>query len=168
MTEQEFTTVYEENFNDVKGYLMKKTCDPELAEDLTSQTFVQAWARIDHWTPDAPIGAWLHRIAHNTLISHFRSHRLVTDLEDAAYEAADSDPGPETLALQAETRERVQQAIAQLPSPEQRQVLRLRFFEELDGRETAERMGRNLNSVRVLQHRALSNLRCLLREEALA
>jgi RNA polymerase sigma-70 factor (ECF subfamily) len=128
------------------------------AEDLTAQTFLQAWQAIDRYeVRGAPFVSWLLRIAHNLAVSHLRGRRDNSQLHDTF---VDETPrrNPEEAWEQKVDEERVRQAILKLGN-DQRQVIILRFVEDSDYREVAEIMGKSVAAVRVIQHRALSALR---------
>ncbi|OGO51436.1 MAG: hypothetical protein A2148_11905 [Chloroflexi bacterium RBG_16_68_14] len=136
------------------------------AEDLTAQAFLQAWEAIHRYQQrGAPFVSWLLRIAHNLGVSHLRSRKPGTELPETLVDhSRDGDP-EETLQRQAE-RERVREAILRLRG-EQRQVIILRFVEDLEYPEVAEIVGKSVAAVRVIQHRALNALRKQMRPEDL-
>lgn len=142
-----------------------------LAEDITADTFFRAFNRIDSFTwQGRDLGAWLVTIARNLIADHFKSGRyrleVATGLFDTAEGAnalplADAAPGH---VIKADLSHAVQAAIAKLPTPNQREVIRLRFFEDLSVTETAMRMGINEGATKVLQYRAVKSLRRLAPE----
>src|SRR5437660_12784895 len=66
----------------VYRYLLYLTGRPETAEDLTQETFLQAWHSLDRFQGRAPLGAWLHRIAHREFLQSLRSRKPLTSLEE--------------------------------------------------------------------------------------
>ena len=134
------------------------------AEDLTGQTFLRAWEAIDRYEDrGVPFVSWLLRIAHNQAVSHLRSLRQRSQLHDGLVDE-DAFRNPEKVAEQQVDEERVRQAILRL-GHDQRQVIVLRFVEDLEYRQVAEIVGKSVAAVRVIQHRALCNLRKLVRAE---
>jgi RNA polymerase sigma-70 factor (ECF subfamily) len=128
------------------------------AEDLTAQAFLQAWEAIDRYQMrGAPFVSWLLRIAHNLGVSHLRSRRDGSELPDTLVDHSRLGNPEEVVQLQAEG-EHVRAAILRLRE-EQRQVIMLRFVEDLEYREVAEIVGKSVAAVRVIQHRALNALR---------
>lgn len=128
------------------------------AEDLTAQAFLQAWEAIDRYQiRGAPFVSWLLRIAHNLGVSHLRSKRDSSELPETLVDHGRHGNPEETLQRSADA-ERVRQAILQLRD-EQRQVIILRFVEDLAYPEVAEIVGKSVAAVRVIQHRALNALR---------
>src|SRR3989442_1350753 len=63
-------------------YLLYLTGRPEAAEDLTQETFLQAWRRLDTFDEGAPLRPWLHRIAHREFLQSLRKQRPHSSLED--------------------------------------------------------------------------------------
>ncbi|HEV7215123.1 MAG TPA: RNA polymerase sigma factor [Chloroflexota bacterium] len=134
------------------------------AEDLVQQTFLQAWQALPRYRrTGAPFLAWLLTISHNLAVSTQRKTREVSepDLEVPAAAAAD----PEAVALDRLDQVDVRLAILQLKSDRQ-QVILLRFIDGYAVDEVAAALGKSANHVRVLQHRALADLRRLLQQEA--
>lgn len=141
-------------------YMVQKK---EEAEDITAQAFLQAWQAIERYRPSgAPFLAWLLRIAHNLVISRFRSRREQLPLEEWRL-VADGDSLPETVCEAKDDGERLRQAIMNLKDV-YRQVVVLRFVDDMDYQEVAAIMGRSVAAVRVIQHRALASLRRMMKE----
>jgi RNA polymerase sigma-70 factor (ECF subfamily) len=134
------------------------------AEDLTGQTFLQAWEAIERYqVRGAPFVSWLLRIAHNLAVSYLRSKRERAQLHDGIVDDAPRRD-PQEVAERKSDEERVREAILRLRD-EQRQVIILRFVEDLEYREVAEIIGKSVAAIRVIQHRALNALRRQLRLE---
>jgi RNA polymerase sigma-70 factor (ECF subfamily) len=134
------------------------------AEDLTAQTFLQAWEAVDRYEDrGVPFVSWLLRIAHNLAISHLRSRREGNQLHEGLMDQ-DSLRNPEKVTERQADEERVRQAVLRL-GHEQRQVIILRFVEELEYPEVADIVGKSVAAVRVIQHRALCALRKLMKAD---
>ena len=134
------------------------------AEDLTAQAFLQAWEAIHRYQiRGAPFVSWLLRIAHNLAVSYLRSRRESAELPETLVDASRHGNPEEVLQRQVEA-DRVRQAIMRLRD-EQRQVIMLRFVEDLEYREVAEIVGKSVAAVRVIQHRALNALRKQMRQD---
>ena len=128
------------------------------AEDLTAQTFLRAWEAIERYqVRGAPFVSWLLRIAHNQGVSYLRSKRDSSELHDGIVDTKERRD-PEWSYQQTAEEELVREAILRLRE-EQRQVIILRFIEDLDYKEVAEIIGKSVAAIRVIQHRALNSLR---------
>ena len=154
-----FGMIYERYVDDVYRFFYYRLFQRDEAEDLTEATFLKAWHGLKGLRLDEPLNlkAWLLRIARHLWIDRHRRHREHAPLEAAASHPA-SEPDPEATLLQAEEREQLAQALAQLPD-RLRDVVVYRFIHGLTHREVAELMGLQEGHVRVLQHRALQRLR---------
>src|SRR4051812_679008 len=135
--------------------------DAREAEDLAAQTFLKAWEAIDRYKErGAPIVAWLLRISHNLTVSYLRSKRD-HGLLDETFVDQKLHRNPEDSLEQSTDEASVRRAILDLRE-EQRQVIILRFVEEMDYRQVAAMIGKSVPAVRVIQHRALGNLRKIM------
>jgi RNA polymerase sigma-70 factor (ECF subfamily) len=157
--EQEaFGLLYDKHVVRVYRHLYYMVGNTAEAEDLTAQTFLQAWEAIGRYEiRGAPFSSWLLRIAHNLGVSYLRSRKESSQLPETLIDHG-SQRNPEEVLQRQLDGERVRQAILQLRD-EQRQVIMLRFVEDLDYREVAEIVGKSVAAVRVIQHRALNALR---------
>ena len=136
------------------------------AEDVTEHIFLKALQSIDRFRCEkGPFIAWLQGIARNAVIDHLRTRKPLAPLdEDLADTGADTDPV--SVADLHCTQAELHRAILAL-KPEHREVIVLRFVEELDHAQTAECVGKSEGAVRVIQHRALAALRqALVRQES--
>ncbi|HEY7268719.1 MAG TPA: sigma-70 family RNA polymerase sigma factor [Dehalococcoidia bacterium] len=158
---QAFADLYDKHVVRVYRHIYYMVNDAREAEDLTAQTFLKAWEAIDRYKErGAPIVAWLLRIAHNLTVSYLRSKRDHGALEETFIDQK-LHRNPEEALEQSTDEDSVRAAIMCLRE-EQRQVIMLRFVEELDYREVAQVIGKSIPAVRVIQHRALGNLRKIM------
>ena len=162
-----FASVYDEYIGRVYAYVRQRLGDPAEAEDVTAIVFLKAFEVLAHYDHrGAPFGAWLFRIARNTMIDrHRRAGREVraVPIKEAGNAPAPADVEGEVLArLDAAQIRRAMEAL----TDEQSEVLELRFFAGLTAAETAEVTERSTVAVKALQHRAIQSLGRLLRVEA--
>jgi RNA polymerase sigma-70 factor, ECF subfamily len=156
-----FAELYDKHVVRVYRHIYYLVNDTTTSEDLTAQTFLKAWEAVSRYKErGAPFVAWLLRIAHNLTVSHLRARREHGALEDT-YVDIKMDRNPEQALEQSNDEKSVRDAVLKLRE-EQRQVIMLRFVEELDYREVAEVIGKSIPAVRVIQHRALGNLRKIM------
>lgn len=151
------------------NYLRYRTHDADLAEDLTSDTFVRALTHLGtvRWQGH-DIGAWLTTIARNLLIDWTKSaaHRTTVPTgdhhpTDVPFPAGVPDLLPLDVAIGVDTSRIVFAAVDRLTGP-QRQVIALRFLEERSVAETGGVMGLNDGAVKALTYRATRALARLL------
>jgi RNA polymerase sigma-70 factor (ECF subfamily) len=158
-----FADLYDRHVVRVYRHIYYLVSDAREAEDLTAQTFLKAWEAVDRYKErGAPFVAWLLRISHNLTISFLRSKRDHSEL-DEGYVDNKRAGNPEESLEQVTDESSVRDAVLRLRE-EQRQVIMLRFVEELDYREVAAMIGKSVPAVRVIQHRALGNLRKLMQQ----
>jgi RNA polymerase sigma-70 factor (ECF subfamily) len=153
-----FGLLYDRYAEMVHRYLAYRVGSPQLAEDLTSETFLRALRSIGGWQwRGRDVGAWLVTIARNLVADHYKSsrYRLEISTDDlTGLPGAGVTDGPETAVLAGLDAEAVLQAVRRL-RPEQQECLSLRFLQGLSVAETAEIMGKNEGAVKALQHRAV-------------
>ena len=153
-----FGALYDKHVVRVYRHIYYIVGRPAEAEDLTAQAFLQAWEAIERYQiRGAPFVSWLLRIAHNLAVSYLRSKRDGAELPETLVDVS-RHGNPEEAALRGADGERVREAILGLRD-EQRQVIILRFVDDLEYREVAEIVGKSVAAVRVIQHRALNALR---------
>ena len=156
-----FAELYDRHVVRVYRHIYYLVGDAREAEDLTAQTFLKAWEAIGRYKErGAPIVAWLLRISHNLTVSYLRSKRDHSELDDT-YVDQKRAGNPEEVLDQSSDERSVREAVMQLRD-EQRQVIMLRFVEEMGYQEVAQVIGKSVPAVRVIQHRALGNLRKIM------
>ena len=163
-----FGEIYEQHSLRVFRHAYFLTGDPFLAEDLTAQTFLKALEAIPRYEQrGVPFIAWLLRIAGNLTINYKKAQKnghhaqLPETLEDE-----DRFVSPERSCEAKSNGERVWRFVSQLPH-EQRQVVVMRFIDDLPYQEVAHVLGKSVGAVRVIQFRALAALRRLVQQEEL-
>lgn len=134
-----------------------------MAEDLTSDTFMKALANIKNYQyTGQPFIAWLYRIASNVVTDYYRAHKVTASL-DEGLQMASTAAGPEEAALSLDDQQAVAKAIRTL-SPDQQDVVLLRFSGDLRLKEIAEVVGKSEGAVKALMFRALGALKSKLTE----
>ena len=98
-------------------FAMSITRDPSLAADLVQDTFVRALERSDQYRGDAPLGAWLRRILHNLAVDRARraAREVVVEEIEERWQDDDYTVDPAAVAVRAETREELEDALVRLP-----------------------------------------------------
>ena len=146
------------HFDRIYSYLHMSVGSRHDAEDLTTQTFVRMLESIGRFRwRSVPFSAWLFRIAHNLAMDHFRSRRRWQPEEEVPEPSGVEETSAEEQALASIGDASLMELIARL-SPEQRQVLTLKFVFRFSNGEVASILGKTEGAVKSLQHRALSSL----------
>ena len=147
------------HFDRIYSYLHVSVGNRHDAEDLTTQTFLKMLEKIGSFRwQSAPFSAWLFRIAHNLAMDHFRSRRRWQPEEEVPEPPAhEAEPSAELEAMRTIGRESMLKLIEDL-SPEQQQVLTLKFVFNLPNAEVAAILDKTEGAIKSLQHRALVSL----------
>jgi RNA polymerase sigma-70 factor, ECF subfamily len=158
--DREFSDLYRAHLRDVYSYSYYRVGNHHDAEDLTEQTFLQAYRHFERAQRESagrPLRPWLIRIAHNLAANFYRdrARKPQTAIEDAGIISA-----PHTTEMLVEGREELARVLAgvdQLPD-DRREALIMRFALGMDNREIARALGRSDGATKVLLHRAIKQL----------
>jgi RNA polymerase sigma-70 factor (ECF subfamily) len=149
----------------VHRFALYRVGNKELAEDITQETFLRAFRRIDTFVWQGhDIGAWFITIARNQVMDHFKSgrYRLETvTSDDDLYRHEKKDLSAEGNPEQSvvdHLRNVDLIAALQLLSDDQRRCIVLRYFNQLSVAETAAAMGKEVGATKALQYRATQAL----------
>jgi RNA polymerase sigma-70 factor, ECF subfamily len=146
------------HFDRIYSYLHVSVGNRHDAEDLTTQTFLKMLESIGKFRwQSAPFSAWLFRIAHNLAMDHFRAARRWQPEEEVPEPPADESTSAEAGALESIGRKTMLELIEDL-SPEQQQVLTLKFVFNFANGDVATILGKTEGAIKSLQHRALASL----------
>lgn len=132
------------------------------AEDVAQESMLRLWQMAARWRADAPIGAWLYRVAHNLAIDRIRRRRPTVDV-DAAVGLADPGPNPAQSLAAGDRRAAVEGAIANLPE-RQRTAITLVHTMEMGNIEAAAAMEISVDALESLLARGRRALRLALAE----
>ena len=163
----DFSALYRTHLRDVYSYAYYRVGNHHDAEDLTTQTFLQAYRHLERAQAESagrPLRPWLIRIAHNLAANHFRdrSRKPQTPIDDttvlsATHTTEDLVEGRDELA-------RLIAAVDDLPG-DRREALIMRFALGMDNREIARALGKSDGATKVLLHRAVKQLEEIVRTE---
>lgn len=146
----------------VKGYLGRLGLEPARAEDLTQDVMVAVWrkaASFDRGKANA--STWIYRIARNRRIDLFRRERTATLDPDEPMLSPEAEVLPDAALLAGQQGSLIALALAELP-PEQREMIKAAFYEDLSHSEIAERTGLALGTVKSRMRLAFEKLRIRL------
>ncbi|HWE90258.1 MAG TPA: sigma-70 family RNA polymerase sigma factor [Pseudonocardiaceae bacterium] len=161
-----FGQLYDQYVDVVHRYVLYRIGDRAAAEDITSETFLRAFRRIDSITYQGrDVGAWFVTIARNLVLDHLKSSRFRLEITTAEPDDTDRvQSGPEAAVLARATSAQLFGAVRQL-GDDQRECVVLRFLQGLSVAETAAAMHRSEGAIKALQHRAVRRLAQLLPAE---
>jgi RNA polymerase sigma-70 factor (ECF subfamily) len=160
----DFSELYRAHLRDVYSYAYYRVGNHHDAEDLTEQTFLQAYRHFERAQRESdgrPLRPWLIRIAHNLAANLYRdrSRRPQSRLEDDAPVA--TAHSTEELVNGRDELARVLEGVKQLPD-DRREALIMRFALGMDNREIARALGRTDGATKVLIHRAIRQLSAIV------
>lgn len=151
----EMEQIYQQHARTVYKFLLAQCGDPDLAEDLTQETFYQAIRSIDRFDGSCKLSVWLCQIARHLWYQHLRRHRREVPMPDAPPETP--VPSAEEGLLEQEGRLTLLRQIHALPEP-QREVVYLRVFGNLSFREIGDVLGKTEVWARVTFYRSKERL----------
>ncbi len=161
MRDADFDELYLQFSDKIYKYFYWQVKDPYLAEDFTGEVFVRAWKNWRRFKPDYS-SAWLYKIARNLLIDYWRKNKDRKERSLEALVEAGTEPSyDEDLIGKIQSDNEIKQlreAISLLPE-NLREIVILRFIEELSAKEVGEILNLTEVNVRVLQYRGLQKLR---------
>jgi RNA polymerase sigma-70 factor (ECF subfamily) len=154
-----FTFLLNHYWNEVYGFMLKRTENETNAEDITIETFSKAFDKIASYNPEFQFNTWLISIAKNVHIDLLRKKKSslfveITDKEDQkAYNIADTTPTAEDELITEQNLSQLLQFIKEL-KPHYQEVIQLRYFQEMTYQEIATAIDEPLSNIKVKLLRA--------------
>jgi len=157
-----FESIYQLFSDSIYRYLYYMVGEKETAYDLTSQTFLKAYENIKSYRfKGYSFSAWLYKIAHNVAVDNFRSLK-------ARPQEVSSDKTQEVVKIAEQSFEEkvvdrmaIENALSKL-TEKQRQVMILKYIEQLNNPRIAEILGKTTSAVKALERRALNELKDII------
>ncbi|MFH1012588.1 MAG: sigma-70 family RNA polymerase sigma factor [Candidatus Peregrinibacteria bacterium] len=152
--------IYDDLVKPVYRYIYYRV-EPEIAEDLTEETFLKAWENLKQYKKGKyPFPAWVFRIAHNLVCDYYRKHQPVGEAHENIEDPQENRHPAFEINVHF-NQVKLRKAITQLPHDHQ-QVIILKYINELSNDQIAQTLGKPEGTVRTIQFRALKKLRELL------
>lgn len=154
----DYEIFYRENHGRVLNYVYKKISHKEDAEDLTSEIFLYCYRHYSEYDPSkGKLSTWLYLITNSRIKNYYRDHQIGEDFETISDTLQDLGIDLDRGIYLEQLRDRLNQAISQLP-PRQQQIVRMRYFENRSSEEIAARLEITPGNARVLLSRAIDKL----------
>lgn len=161
-----FDILLERHKDRIFNYIYNMVKDEDLANDIFQETFVKAIMTIKQgrYNADGKFASWISRIAHNAVIDHFRQEKTqgTISTDEADYDILNrrelAEDTIEDLIIDRSIRDDIRSLIQSLPA-EQRQVLIMRYYNNLSFKEIAEKTGVSINTALGRMRYAIINLR---------
>ena len=154
-----FTYLLDQYWNEVYGFMLKRTQNETDAEDITIDTFSKAFDKIASYNPDYQFNTWLIAIAKNVHIDMLRKRKsslfvpITNEQNQQAYNIADTALSAEDALIKEQNLSRLLQYIKEL-KPHYQDIIQLRYFQELSYQEIAEHLNEPLSNVKIKLLRA--------------
>ena len=166
-----FDALLERYKQTIHSYIYFSVRDYDLTEDLFQETFMKVITTIrqGRYTESGRFKAWITRIAHNLIIDHFRQERNENTISndevavDLFNDMRFSDKRIEEMLVNKQVFEDVKKMIRFLPA-NQREVLEMRYYEELSFKEIAARTSVSINTALGRMRYAILNMRRMMAE----
>lgn len=152
----DFGQIYDEYIKKIYGFIYSKTMHKEVAEDLTSATFLKAVEKIQSFNADTNFSAWLFTIARNSVIDHFRTQKRNLDIDDF-WDLDCGEDFAENFANQEILRE-VRNYLKKL-RPEQRELVLMRVWGNMSFKEISAATGKSEGSLKMAFSRILGEMK---------
>ncbi len=154
------TALYNHYFERVYRFTYYRVSHKETAEDLTEEVFVKVFRNLRNLEQPAAFEGWLFQIARNLVIDYYRSKRAVVPLEEIENTLEYETNIVDLVNLQMQQTVFIK--LLKELSPEQQQVIKLKFLEDIENEAIAKIMDKTEGAIRVIQHRAISKLKELI------
>ena len=161
LTKEELAEIYDQHYLPIYRFIYRQVGNVEVSRELSSEVFHRMVKQNQNGTvPLENTTSWLYRVARNLVIDHYRrqQHRNHLSLDE---ELIESSQNTAEIAENRLSIEKIHAALMRL-TPDQRQVILLKFGEGLSNQEVADTLCKPVGAVKALQHRALVALRHLL------
>lgn len=155
MTEQQKADIYTQYAEKVRGYIVGKTNNSQLAEDLCSDVFIKVYEKIDSFDPTkSSVSTWIFTITRNTLIDYYRTRRVFSEVP----EELEDDQSIEDDVCNQEQLEILAKALEHLDE-RQRNIIVLRYYSGKTLKEIAQTLDISYAYVKILHNKALGELK---------
>jgi len=155
---KEFSRIYDQYINKIYRFIFLKVGSQEIAEDLTSETFLRGWKFFKNGEDIENVQAFLYRIARNLVVDFYRNKEKMRVISADSNRIEDPKPDPEEKAKRDSDIFLIRQALSQLKE-EYQNVIIWHYVEDLSIREIAKIMEKSEANARVILHRALKSLK---------
>ena len=152
-----FRQLLDLHWNELYGFMIKRTENENDAEDLCLQAFSKAFDKIESYNDEFTFSTWLTSIAKNLHVDLIRKEKTrlhqSTYVDEVGRDVIDETLGPEDQLIRSQNLDKLLQQVRSL-KPIYRDVIQLRFFQELSHKEMATQLGLSLSNVKVRLLRA--------------
>ena len=155
-----FGQIYDLYFEKLYRFVFYRVNHREIAEDLVAEIFIRVWHKISEIKDSAAFRGWVFQIARNIVIDHYRTKKIHVDLSTLENVLEYEDNLIDRTDLSFQQKEFIE-ALRKL-TDEQQVVIKLKFFDDLDNHEISKILNKSEGAIRVIQHRAIHELKHLI------
>lgn len=155
---KEFSKIYDQNIDKIYRFIFVKVNSQEIAEDLTSETFLKGWKSFQNPRDIENPLAFLYKIARNLVIDHYRQKAQKNTVRAEDFNIIDTRSNLEENAILTSDLNVVMRAMENLKDDYQT-VIVFRYLDDLSISEMAEMLQKSKEATRVMIHRALKELK---------
>ena len=157
-----FATLYDNYVDQVYRHVYYRVPNQVDAEDITQEVFIKAWKAIGKYKlTGAPFVAWLIAIARNLIADHYKAKKKLVSLDEVEATSSSDEKSPEEMSEASLNRSYIRNAISKLKGEKQRVIL-MHLIDGFSYGEIAKVLNKSEGAVRVIQYRALNDLRHML------
>ena len=158
-----FGEIYNLYFKKIYQFIFYRVSHKEIAEDLAEEVFLKAFTKLSSVNDSKAFLGWMYQIARNQVIDYYREKKTIIALDEVENTLEYETNVIDVVNLQQEQIVLLK-LIKELPS-DQQLVLKLKFFEDLTNTEIAEALNKSEGAIRVIQHRGITKLQELLKNQ---
>lgn len=160
-----FVQLYNHYVAPIYRFVFMRVSHKAIAEDLTQEVFLSAFENLKNYSfQGCPLSSWLYQIARNKVIDHYRTKKSNLDIEKVSEDVFKAIETGESDLNRDFDLKRVREAMLKLSETEQ-DIIIMRFIEDLSHSEIASAISKSEGAVRLIQHRAIKNLKKILENE---
>ena len=157
-----FAALYDKYIDQVYRHVYYRVSNRIDAEDITQEVFIRAWKAINKYKrTEAPFVAWLIAIARNLIADHYKAKKKLVSLDEVEAISSSDEKSPEVMSEASLNQSHVRNTILKLRGEKQRVII-MRFIDDFSYGEIAKVLNKSEGAVRVIQYRALNDLRRML------
>jgi RNA polymerase sigma-70 factor, ECF subfamily len=158
-----FTQIYNHYFERIYKFICYRTTHRETSEDLTEEVFIKAYGSMSKLKEAGAFEGWLFQIARNKVIDYYRSKKIQIPIDQLENVLEYENNIIDDINLQMDQKLFLQ-VLNKLPE-EQQTVIKLKFIEDLSSEVIAKMLNKTDGAIRVIQHRAITKLKDLIKEQ---
>lgn len=163
----EIEQLIKQHLKSVYNFVYRIAGNRSEAEDITQEVFIKVWRNLGKFKPEQNLKPWIFAIARNTTLDSLRKRKNISfsrlDSDDQSFEEtlSDMEDLPDEIFMRKELAKELEEALSKI-RPDFKEIILLRYMEDLNFEEISEIVGKPLNTVKSHHRRALSAIRKII------